>query len=282
MQELLLNYPNLRIMEASVEDLLLAGQQVGGIRTQDGREVSAGQVVITTGTFLRGTCYLGKKAYPAGRHIRNSDEVEPPSIGLALTLEKLQFPLARLKTGTPPRLVSETIDWDILEKQPSDIPPPPFSYLNNERGVKMKDHLIQCAKTATNDNTHRIVMENQHLLPDYDGADGAGVGPRYCPSLFKKVQRFPDRDHHIIWLEPEGLSTNLVYPNGLSGPFPLDVQYQIVRSIRGMEKCEIARAGYDVEYDYVDPRSMLHTLETKSVKGLFLAGQILGTTGTLK
>jgi tRNA uridine 5-carboxymethylaminomethyl modification enzyme len=156
MQELLLNYPNLRIMEAGVEDLLLAGQQVGGSRTQDGREVSAGQVVITTGTFLRGTCYLGKKAYPAGRHIRNSDEVEPPSIGLALTLEKLQFPLARLKTGTPPRLVSETIDWDILEKQPSDIPPPPFSYLNNERGVKMKDHLIQCANRLSENSMSTV------------------------------------------------------------------------------------------------------------------------------
>jgi tRNA uridine 5-carboxymethylaminomethyl modification enzyme len=160
--------------------------------------------------------------------------------------------MGRLKTGTPPRLLKSTIDWDRLEKQPSDIPPPPFSYLNIERGVKLKDQLIECAQTYTNEITHKIVMDNKHLLPDYDGADGAGVGPRYCPSLFKKVQRFPDRNRHIIWLEPEGLTSDLVYPNGLSGPFPLDVQLKIVRSMIGMEQCEIARAGYDVEYDYDD------------------------------
>ena len=225
------------------------------------------------------------------------------SIGLALTLERLAFPLARLKTGTPPRLRSSTIDWAQLEKQPSDLPPPPFSYLNIERGVKMQHALIQCAKTYTNEASHKIVIDNQHLLPDYDGADGAGVGPRYCPSIFKKVQRFPDKDRHIIWLEPEGLTSDLVYPNGLSGPFPLDVQLQLVRgvpcpgrcmhskqtnvfsllpwfpsvqvrSIPGLERCEIARAGYDVEYDFVDPRSMRHTLETKQVDGLYLAGQV--------
>ncbi len=187
--------------------------------------------------------------------------------------------MGRLKTGTPARLNGDLIDWKRLETQPSDIPPPPFSYLNIERGVKMKDHLIECAKTYTTEETHRIVMANQHLLPDYDGADGAGVGPRYCPSLFKKVQRFPDRDRHIIWLEPEGLKTNLVYPNGLSGPFPVDVQRQIVRSIPGMENCEIIRPAYDVEYDFIDARSLSPTLQSKSVSGLFLAGQICGTTG---
>lgn len=301
MQKLLLAYPNLYIVEASAEDLILddATNNVQGVVSKEGKhldtslcgtfrsdqpftlghEILSKSVVITTGTFLRGKCYLGRTSYPAGRHMRNSDEVEPPSIGLALTLERLQFPLARLKTGTPPRLDGRTIAWDTLEKQPSDLPPPPFSYLNNVRGVKMVDHLIQCAKTYTNAETHRLVMEHQHLLPDYDGGEGAGVGPRYCPSLFKKVQRFPDRERHLIWLEPEGLNTNLVYPNGLSGPYPPEIQQKIIRSIPGMEECEIVRPGYDVEYDFVDPRSLRHSLEAQQVKGLFLAGQICGTTG---
>jgi tRNA uridine 5-carboxymethylaminomethyl modification enzyme len=181
--------------------------------------------------------------------------------------------MGRLKTGTPARLDGKTINWKILETQESDYPPPPFSFLNVENGVKLVDSFIKCSKTYTTQQTHELVMQNQHLLPDYDGGDGDGVGPRYCPSLFKKVQRFPDRERHTIWLEPEGLSTDLVYPNGLSGPFPPEVQLQIVRSIPGLEDCNIIRPAYDVEYDYIDARSLHQTLETKKVEGLFLAAK---------
>jgi tRNA uridine 5-carboxymethylaminomethyl modification enzyme len=303
MQHLLQNYPNLRIMEASVDDLLLDDYQGGssstnisekteaasqrpravikGIMTGAGDEVLAERVVITTGTFLRGMIHLGRESYAAGRHVRDSSDTEPPSIGLAVTLDsKLKLPLNRLKTGTPPRLLRDTINWDILEKQESDDPAQPFSYMNIDRGVKVDPkQFITCAKSYTNDLTHKMVMENRHLLPDYEGGGGDGVGPRYCPSLFKKVQRFPDRERHLIWLEPEGLNSNLVYPNGISGPYPLEVQQRLVNSCIGLEEARIASPGYDVEYDYVDPRSLKHTLECKGVTGLYLAGQICGTTG---
>jgi tRNA uridine 5-carboxymethylaminomethyl modification enzyme len=242
--------------------------------------------VITTGTFLRGRCFKGKSSYDAGRHIRdtsNADEVEAPSIGLALTLERLQFPLGRMKTGTPPRLDGKTINWDILERQESEPMFVPFSYMNSDRfwgsATSGAGRNILCGKTYTNERTHDVVRNNEHLLPQYDGFGGAGNGPRYCPSLFKKVQRFPDRTGHMVWLEPEGLGTDLVYPNGLSGPFPEEVQLELLRTIAGLEAVKIVRAGYDVEYDFVDARSLRHTLETKAVKGLFMAGQICGTTG---
>lgn len=295
MQTLLKSYPNLSILEASVEDLLLdytsssvliAGKErpaasIKGITTDTGGQVLAERVVITTGTFLRGMILLGTEKYPAGRHLRDSSATEAPSVGLAVTLEeKLKLPLSRLKTGTPPRLKRDTIDWDILEKQDSDVPAQPFSYMNIDQGVKISaDRFIDCAKSYTNEKAHELCLKYEHLLPDYDGGGGQGVGPRYCPSIYNKVQRFPDRDRHLIWLEPEGILSNLVYPNGISGPYPQEVQQEIINSCIGLESAQIASPGYDVEYDYCDPRSLKHTLESKSVAGLFLAGQICGTTG---
>ncbi len=202
MQSIIFNYDNLTVLEASAEDLVLAEPidssnkikaKVLGLKTADGRIVDAPTVVLTTGTFLRGRCHIGRTSFAAGRQLRDSDGVEPPSIGLALTLDRLGFALGRMKTGTPPRLLKSTIDWDKLVKQPSDMPPPAFSYLSHEKGVKLIDSFIDCAQTATNENTHHLVMKHADLLPSYDGAGGDGVGPRYCPSLFKKVQRFPDR-----------------------------------------------------------------------------------------
>ncbi|CBJ28379.1 conserved unknown protein [Ectocarpus siliculosus] len=276
MQEEMHGTPNLSVFEGSVEDVLLEGEAIKGIVTADGTEIACKGVVITTGTFLRGKCYIGQEWYWAGRHLRDSAHVEPPSVGLAETLERFKFPLGRLKTGTPPRLDGNTINWGILEAQPSEVPPLPFSYMNALTGVSMADKLISCAKTYTNEETHRIVIANGHKLPE-PSVDG--VGPRYCPSIFKKVERFPDRLQHLSFLEPEGLNTNVVYPNGMSGPFPADIQLQVMRSMKGLEEVEIIRPGYDVEYDYVDPRSCRHTLETKKIKGLYLAGQICGTTG---
>lgn len=299
MFDMLSSYPNLRIVEASAEDLLLeasAGNAsnssvpiVKGLLTSGGEVIACRKIVLTTGTFLRGRIFLGRESWAAGRQMRveedkKSDsigdvELEPPSVGMALTLERLAFPLGRLKTGTPPRISAKSINWDKLDTQPSDYPPQPFSYMNIERGVSLGDRLIKCAKTYTNAETHKIVMDNAHLLPEFDGMDGDGVGPRYCPSIYKKCVRFPDKDRHMSFLEPEGLNTDLVYPNGMSGPYPADVQEMLFRTMDGLEDVEIIKPGYDVEYDYVDARSLRHTLETKQVSGFYLAGQICGTTG---
>ena len=274
-----------RIMEASSIESRKA--RIHGVVVEDseGRrsEISSRAVVITTGTFLRGVLMMGHERYSGGRHLRDSEQVEPPSVGLAQTLARFNFPLGRLKTGTPPRLNGDTIDWDICTIQPSEIPAQAFSHLlqfNEEQPpLVAAGKVINCHQTATNEETHRLVMEYEHTLPMYDGMEGKGNGPRYCPSIYKKVQRFPERRGHNCFLEPEGLNTNIVYPNGMSGPYPPEVQLKIMRSMKGLGAVEIVRPGYDVEYDFVNPQALTHTLETKSIGGLYLAGQICGTTG---
>ena len=274
---------NLSVVEASVDDLVVADGAVGGVRLAGGEVVRARAVVITAGTFLRGRVHLGRQSRPAGRYVRDGawDEVEPPATALALTLEQLGLPIARLKTGTPPRLDGATIDWEhpSLEVQPSEESPAAFSFLHAQAALPLAPRLVDCYRATTNAATHAIVARSLHTLPVYETGGGAGVGVRYCPSLNTKVARFPERDSHVVWLEPEGLHTTTVYPNGIAGAFDVDVQQRIVRSIGGLERAELLRPGYDVEYDFVEPRCLRHTLEVRACAGLYLAGQIIGTTG---
>lgn len=268
-QAILREQDGLTIEGGGVEDLVIATDgRAGGVVASSGERIGAGAVVLTTGTFLRGMIHIGDERTPAGRIN------EAPAIRLSETLARLGFPIGRLKTGTPPRLDGRTIDWAGLDMQPGDVPPPPFSYLTE----RVTTPQIPCGITWTTPQGHDLIRANLHRAPVYSGQI-EGVGPRYCPSIEDKVVRFADKERHQVFLEPEGLDDDTVYPNGISTSLPRDVQSALIASMPGLERAVMLRAGYAIEYDFVDPRELTVALETRRVRGLFLAGQINGTTG---
>jgi tRNA uridine 5-carboxymethylaminomethyl modification enzyme len=263
------NQPNLTLFQQAVDDLVLDGNRVVGLVTELGIRFAARAVVLTTGTFLSGLVHIGLSNYRAGR------AGDPPSLNLAARLRELKLPVGRLKTGTPPRLDGRSIDFSVMNPQPGDEPVPVFSFLGTP---EMHPRQLPCWITHTNPRTHEIIRGGLDRSPMYTGVI-EGIGPRYCPSIEDKIHRFAAKQSHQIFLEPEGLTTNEFYPNGISTSLPFDVQIELVRSIRGLENAHLLRPGYAIEYDYYDPRNLKSSLETKSISGLFFAGQINGTTG---
>ena len=268
MRRTLEQQPGLRIKQAEVVNLLIEEGRVQGLQLRDGRRAGARAVILTTGTFLNGLIHIGENRFAAGR------SGELPSLALAESIKSLQFEWGRLKTGTPPRIDGRTVDFERLEEQKGDSIPTPFSFKTKQ----ITQPQVSCHITYTHEGVHQIIRENMARSPLYSGQI-QGIGPRYCPSFEDKVVKFPDKSRHQLFLEPEGLNTNEIYVNGLSTSMPVDVQMQVVRAIPGLERAEVIRPGYAIEYDFVQPTELLHTLETKKIQGLYHAGQINGTTG---